>query len=422
MGDLLGVDQRGELALLGIDHGDLVRLVRRGEEVALGRVPAAVVQEARRRDGRHLEILDVLVVDEEDLAGLLDVDDEVRVLVRGDDGRHARLRMILLRVDGETAGRDDLQWLERVAVHDHVLRRPVGAGYGVAVLPALVFGRLHRACLEADLDLGHGVRLLEPEIDEVDLGVTADGVDVAPRGGEARDVHGIARVDDVDDLLAVAVDQRDLAAVAKGHREEILDVVAVHLLLRSLVDGHQDLPCGLHLRHAVLGRLRRLVLQIARHEIHFLGVELARAAPVRHACRGAEVDEHLEVFRAARLRDVGRERLAGGALAQHAVTARAALEVDALGLLELRRAERRCAGGNHLIARQDLRRRALVLELGIRAARMLLGLLRAGGGREQSGRAGGDGGAGDGAGGLAGRPDAHCVLSLVRQDGLAASI
>jgi hypothetical protein len=43
--DLADVDQRGELAFLGVDGGDLVALVGRHHEVALGAVPAAVVQE-----------------------------------------------------------------------------------------------------------------------------------------------------------------------------------------------------------------------------------------------------------------------------------------------------------------------------------------------------------------------------------------
>src|SRR5690606_8349607 len=55
----------------------------------------------------------------------------------------------------------------------------------------------------------------------------------------------------------------------------------------------------------------------------------------------AVLDEGLEDFGAALERDVGRERLAGGALAQHAVAARAALEVDLARLVELRLGHRR---------------------------------------------------------------------------------
>ena len=136
----------------------LFGLVGGRHEVALGAVPAAVVQEARGADRRGPEVVDVLVVDQQDLPGLLDVDDELRMLVRGDDRGHARLGVELLRVDGHAAGRHDLERLERRAVHDRVLRRPVGAGDRVLVLVALVLRGLDRARLEADLDLGDADR------------------------------------------------------------------------------------------------------------------------------------------------------------------------------------------------------------------------------------------------------------------------
>jgi hypothetical protein len=52
MGNLTHVDQGGEFLILGVDHGDLVGLVGRGQEVTLGRIPAAVVQEGRGLDRR----------------------------------------------------------------------------------------------------------------------------------------------------------------------------------------------------------------------------------------------------------------------------------------------------------------------------------------------------------------------------------
>ena len=45
-----------------------------------------------------------------------------------------------------------------------------------------------------------------------------DRVHVAARVRQARDVHGVAGLDDVDDLLGVAVDQRHFAGVAQRHR------------------------------------------------------------------------------------------------------------------------------------------------------------------------------------------------------------
>lgn len=61
------------------------------------------------------------VVDQLHLAGLLDIDDELRVLVRRHDGRHPGLRMLLGSVHRQPTDRHDLFRLERVAIHDHEL-------------------------------------------------------------------------------------------------------------------------------------------------------------------------------------------------------------------------------------------------------------------------------------------------------------
>ena len=253
----------------------------------------------------------------------------------GDDRGDARLGVVFLRVDRHAAGADDLQRLERVALHDHVLRRPVGAGDRVLVLVALVLRRVDAARLEADADLGDVVRLLHPQVDHVDLGVAPDHEQVASGGRHARDVHRVAGLDDVDDLLGVAVDQRHLAGVAQRRREDVLDVVAVHLLRRALARRDDDLPRRLHLLHAEFRRRGRRLLDVARHQVHVGVGEIARRAPVRHAGRRAVLDEDLQVLGALVDRDVGRERLAGRALAQHAVAAGAALEVDLPRLVEL---------------------------------------------------------------------------------------
>ncbi len=109
--DLADLDHGRQLVGLRIHHRDLVRLVSGREKVALRRVPAAVVQEARGVDAGHLEVVHVLVVDQQDLAGFLDVDDELRMLVRGDDRGDARLGMVLLRIDRHAARGDDLERL-----------------------------------------------------------------------------------------------------------------------------------------------------------------------------------------------------------------------------------------------------------------------------------------------------------------------
>src|SRR3989304_4576749 len=80
--DLADLDQLDELLVLRVDDGDLVPLVGRDQEVALGRVPAAVVEEEIGLDLGDLEVLDVRVVHKPDEAGLLDVDDLLRLEVR----------------------------------------------------------------------------------------------------------------------------------------------------------------------------------------------------------------------------------------------------------------------------------------------------------------------------------------------------
>ena len=66
------------------------------------------MQEALGLDLDRLEVLEVGVVDEQDLAGLLHVDDELRLEVRGEDRGDARLGVIGLLVVDVAAGRDDL--------------------------------------------------------------------------------------------------------------------------------------------------------------------------------------------------------------------------------------------------------------------------------------------------------------------------
>jgi hypothetical protein len=174
-------------------------------------------------------------------------------------------------------------------------------------------------------------RRVHPEVDEVDLGVAADGEEVAARGRHARDVNRIAGLEHGDDLFRTAVDERDLAAVTQGHREEIIKVQIVFLAGRPVRDRHQDLPALRDLGQAVFGRLRRLVQQITRHEIDVVRTNVARRAPVGHAARRAVVDEGVQIVVAEFLGDVGGERLAGGTLAQHAVAAGASFKIDLLG-------------------------------------------------------------------------------------------
>ena len=67
VGDLAHVDQAGQFAFLHVDGADLVGLVGRDHEVALGAVEAAVVEELGNRDFLDRDGVDVGVVDHQRL-------------------------------------------------------------------------------------------------------------------------------------------------------------------------------------------------------------------------------------------------------------------------------------------------------------------------------------------------------------------
>ena len=167
--NLGGIDQRRQLAGLGVDRGDLVGGIGRHQEVTLGSIPAAVMQELGGRDGGRLQILDVGIIDQLYLPGFLDVDHPFRLDEGRDDGSDARFRMVFA-IDGHAARRNHLARLQRIAVHDDVLGRPVGTGNRVLVLEALELGGIDRACIEADLDFSHDRRLFHPEVDQASGG------------------------------------------------------------------------------------------------------------------------------------------------------------------------------------------------------------------------------------------------------------
>ena len=158
-------------------------------------------------------------------------------------------------------------------------------------------------------------------------------------------MHGVAGLDDAADFLGVAVDQGHFAGVSQGDREHVLEVVVVHLLGRPILDRHDDLP-GIHrVLEAVLGRHIRRHLDVLGHQGDFvLGQDVVE---IHHAAVGTVADDLFQT----RLTELDRsafglaavlggaapvrlEVLAGSALAQHTMTAGAALEVDLLrGLL-----------------------------------------------------------------------------------------
>ena len=62
---------------------DLVGSVGSNKEVALGSIPAAVMQELGGSDGRRLQVFDVGIIDQQDLTGFLDVHHPFRLDERG---------------------------------------------------------------------------------------------------------------------------------------------------------------------------------------------------------------------------------------------------------------------------------------------------------------------------------------------------
>ena len=243
------------------------------------------MQEARRLDHLDLEVLEVSVINHVHHAGFLGIDQEFRTVVRTDDGGDARFRVILVGVRGHATGTHHLERLQRIAIHDRVLRRPVGAGNRVTVFVTLVLRGFDRARFQANLDLGYRRRFLHPQVDQHNLGVAADDVEVTTRFRNTRNVHCIASVDDIKNFLAGAIDQRNLASVTQRHRKEVGQVDVVHLGLRTLRRGNKQLPRRIHFLQAIFRRCRRFMLHIARHDVHFLLGQSAGTTPVRHALR-----------------------------------------------------------------------------------------------------------------------------------------
>lgn len=253
---------------------------------------------------------------------------------------------VIVAIDGVATGRHDLHRLERLAVHDRVLGRPVGATDQVLVLVALELGGIDRTGIRTQAHGGDRGGLFVEHVDDGGQAVTTDGVNVAARSRQAGDVHRVAGIEDLPDLVGVAVDQRELARVAQRDREHVLQVDLVHLLGRTVLDGDQQLPAVLHVLERELGRDRRRVLDVTRHQVDlFLGQDVI---VVDHAAFGAVRDDLLEALGAelegaalqlgavrSGLGPVRLEVLAGGALAQHAVATCAALEVDLLAFFHL---------------------------------------------------------------------------------------
>ena len=248
----------------------------------------------------------------------------------GNDGRHPGFGVVLV-VDVHAARADHFFGLQGVAIHQHELGRPVGAGNGNLVFPAFELGGFHRAGFQTDFDLSDVVGFFHPQVDQVQAGIAANHVQVAARSGQARDVHGVAGFDDVDDFLGITVDQGDRAVVTQGHREDVLDVVVVHLFGGALVHRDVFLAGCFHVGQGELGRCRGIVLDVAGHQVHGGFVELTRGQPVGHPGGGTVSDKGFEVLGAFVVGQIRGQRLAGCAFAQHTVATGAALKINLTG-------------------------------------------------------------------------------------------
>ena len=341
--NLGNINQRGQLAGLGVDRSDLVGGVGCHQEVALGSIPAAVVQELGGTDGGGLQVFDIGIIDHQDLAGFLDVDHPFRLDEGRNDGSHTGLGMVLT-VHGHATGRNHLQRLQRVAFHDGVLRWPVAAGNCILVFKALELGGINRTCIECNLDFSHDGGLFHPQVDQRDPAIATNHVNVTARSGQTGDMDCIASLDNTADFLGIAVNQSNFTGVTQRDREDVVQVELVHLLGRTLVDRHDDLPGIQLILEAVLWRHIRRVLDVACHQVDFfLGQDVIK---VHHAAIGTVTDDLFQTRLTQGQRTtfsglaflVGHapmrlKVLAGGTLAQDTVATSATLEVNLLGCL-----------------------------------------------------------------------------------------
>ncbi len=157
-------------------------------------------------------------------------------------------------------------------------------------------------------------------------------------------MHRVAGLDDLFDLEGVAVDQRNLTRIPKGDRHQVFDVDIVHLFGRAIFRRNDHFPGFHHVRHTPFGRRRRIDQHVAGHQVDLFGRQLVGGAPVGHPGGGAVGDEIMNVFVAVLAGDVGGQRLAGRAFAQHAVAPGAAFEVDLPPGFEFFRRHQRIVG------------------------------------------------------------------------------
>ena len=267
--DFAHIDQSFELTLLGVDNRDLVGLVGGGHEVTHAAVPAAIVQESCCVNGGGAQAFQILVVHQHDLAGFFYVNNELGVLVRRNDSRNTWLRVVFLGAYSHASGSHDFHRLQSFAIHDHKLRRPVGACNSVLVFIAFVFGGFYGTGFQANLDLGYRVRMFHPQINHVDCRIATNHEQVTARRRHAGYVNRVTGLDDFHNFFGLAINQCNFASITQSNTEQVWEIQAVHLLFWPILGCYKHFPGRFHIGQAPLRGSRWLVHQVLGHHLDF---------------------------------------------------------------------------------------------------------------------------------------------------------
>jgi hypothetical protein len=108
-----------------------------------------------------------------------------------------------------------------------------------------------------------------------------------------------SRSEDRDDLLALAVDQATSPESRRVTENRLSRSSLFIFFFGRWLRRNDDLQRGLISFMPHSGGVRRLLLDIARHQVDFVVGQFARGSPVRHAAGRAILDEDLEVLGAA---------------------------------------------------------------------------------------------------------------------------
>src|SRR5690606_24890025 len=101
---------------------------------------------------------------------------------------------------------------------------------------------LDASSIEARARLRDDLGDLRPEVYEARLAVAPHCLEVAPVAAGAQDVDRVAGVEEGDEVLGVAVDDRDLTGVAQYHAEVVLPVPRRLRRGGPFGDGHDQVP------------------------------------------------------------------------------------------------------------------------------------------------------------------------------------